>query len=159
MGAPFLAVAGRKTPLFRVFLHTPLTALALFVTLSLIAKENYPFSHFPMYATPGAERSYFVVTDDSGNPIPVGTLTGLTSSQLGKTYRIKSRERGAEIKKTGNDSRTERDRIVAKEIFDALRQRAARRGNNLPGKLQLQVVEIWFADGEVRETKRLLFAE
>jgi hypothetical protein len=159
MVAPSLAIAGRETPWYRIFLHTPLTTLAIFVALSLIARENYPFSHFPMYSSPTAERSYFVVTDDSENPIPIGTLTGLTSAQVGKTYRKKSGERGAELKKIGNDRRTERDRIVAQEIFHALRQRAAKRGNNLPEKLQLHVVEIRFADGELRETKRLLFAE
>ena len=159
MGAPSLIMAGRETPWYRVFLHTPLTALALFVTLSLVAKENYPFSHFPMYSSPTAERSYFFIADDSGTPIPVGVLTGLTSAQVGKTYRKKSRERAAEMKKAGNVSRTERDQVVAMEIFQALRVRAANRGKDLPEKLQLHMAEIRFADGQIQETKRLLFAE
>ncbi|MGB9275847.1 MAG: hypothetical protein WCC08_11495 [Terrimicrobiaceae bacterium] len=159
MGTPSLVIAGRQTPWYRVFLHTPLTALALFVTLSLVAKENYPFSHFPMYASPTAERSYFFIADDGGNPIPVGILTGLTSAQIGKTYRKKSRERSAEMKRAGNVGRTERDRVVGTEIFQALRQRAANRGKVLPEKLQLHMVEIRFADGQLQETKRLLFAE
>jgi hypothetical protein len=159
MSAPSLAIAGRETPWYRAFLHTPLTALAIFVTLSLIAKENYPFSHFPMYARPGAERSYFVITDGGGNAIPVATLTGLTSPQVGKTYRKKSMERRGEAQELGKEERIERDRIIGREIFDALRQRAAKRGNDLPEKLQLHVVEIRFVDGQVRETKRLLFAE
>jgi hypothetical protein len=159
MEEPSLVIPGRETPWYRVFLHTPLTALAIFVTLSLIAKENYPFSHFPMYAKPAAERSYFVITDSGGNPIPVATLTGLTSAQVGKTYRKKSGEHSAEMKKIGDESSTESDRVVGREIFDALRQRAARRGKDLPGKLQLHVAEIRFADGQLTETKRLLFAE
>jgi hypothetical protein len=159
MGAPSLIMAGRETPWYRVFLHTPLTALALFVTLSLVAKENYPFSHFPMYSSPTAERSYFFITDESGTPIPVGVLTGLTSAQVGKTFRKKSREQAAEMKKAGNVSRTERDQVVAMEIFQALRVRAANRGKDLPEKLQLHMAEIRFADGQIQETKRLLFAE
>jgi hypothetical protein len=146
-------------PWHRGVLHTPLTTLAIFVTLSLIAKENYPFSHFPMYASPTAERSYFFIADDGGNPIPVGVLTGLTSAQIGKTYRKKSRERGAEMKKVGKVDRTERDRVVGTEIFQALRQRAAHRGKVLPEKLQLHTVEIRFADGQLQETKRLVLAE
>ena len=159
MGAPSLTIAARETPWYRLFLHTPLTTLAIFVTLSLIAKENYPFSNFPMYASPGAEKAYFVITDGGGNPIPIGTLTGVTSSQVGKTYRTKSRKHGAEMKKSGKESRMERDRVVGTEIFHMLRQRASKRGKDLPGKLQLHLVEIRFADGHLEETKRILFAE
>jgi hypothetical protein len=155
MVAPSLAVIDREMPWYRVFLHTPLTTLAIFVTLSLIAKENYPFSHFPMYARPGAERSYFIITDGGGNPIPIATLTGLTSPQVGKTYRKKA----TEAKKLGKEITTELDRVVGSEIFHALRQRADKRGNHLPEKLQLHVVEIRFVDGRLRETKRLLSTE
>jgi len=158
MAAPSLTIAARE-PWYRLFLHTPLTTLAIFVTLSLIAKENYPFSNFPMYASPSAERAYFVITDGEGNPIPIGTLTGVTSSQVGKTYRTKSRKHGAEMKKSGKESRMERDRVVGTEIFHMLRQRASKRGKDLPEKLQLHLVEIRFAHGHLEETKRILFAE
>lgn len=159
MREPSVAIAAREMPWYRLFLHTPLTALAIFVILSLVAKENYPFSHFPMYASPTAERVYFVITDGGGNPIPIGTLTGVTSSQVGKTYRKKSRTHGAEMKKSGKESRTERDRVVGTEICHMLRQRASKRGKDLPEKLQLHLVEIRFHDGRLEETKRILFAE
>ena len=122
-GAPSLSIAARETPWYRLFLHTPLTTLATFVILSLIAKENYPFSHFPMYARPSAETGYFGFTDGGGNPLPVGALTGVTSPQVGKTYRKKSMIYTTEIKKSGEESRTERDRVVGAEIFEMLRQR------------------------------------
>ena len=102
---------------------------------------------------------YFVITDGGGNPIPIGTLTGVTTSQVGKTYRNKSRKHGAEMKKSGKEDRTERDRIVGAEIFHMLRQRGSKRGKDLPEKLQLHLVEIRFADGQLEETKRILFAE
>lgn len=158
MSTPFV-IAGRDLPWQRLVWHTPLTTLAIFVTLSLILRENYPFSHFPMYASPTAQRNYFIITDNRGNPIPVGSLTGLTSAQIGKTYRQKSRKHTAEMKKMGQVSRAERDRLVGVEIFQALRQRAATRGQKLPEKLQIHIAEIQFADGQIRETKRLLFAE
>jgi hypothetical protein len=103
MGARSLSIAARETPWYRLFLHTPLTTLAIFVILSLIAKENYPFSNFPMYASSSAERAYFVITDGEGHPIPIGTLTGVTSSQVGKTYRTKSRKHSAEMKKSAKE--------------------------------------------------------
>jgi hypothetical protein len=159
MRASSLGIAARETPWYRLFLHTPLTVLAIFVILSLIAKENYPFSHFPMYARPSAESGYFVITDGGGNPLPVGTLTGVTSAQVGKTYRKKSKIYSTEIKRSGEESRTERDRVVGAEIFEMLRQRASARGKTLPEKLQLHFFEIRFADGNVHETRRVLSAE
>jgi hypothetical protein len=159
MEAPSLTVAARESPWYRLPLRTPLTTLTIFVAVCLIAKENFPFSHFPMYARPGAERGYFVITDGGGNPIPVGTLTGVTSSQVGKAYRKKSKDMATETKVSAEQSRTERDRIVGTEIFQMLRQQASKRGRDLPEKLQLHLVEIRFDDGQIKETKRVLFAE
>jgi hypothetical protein len=53
----------------------------------------------------------------------------------------------------------DRDRIVGIEIFQMLREQGAKRGKNLPEKLQLHLVEIRFEDGEIKENKRVLFAE
>jgi hypothetical protein len=149
----------RGEPWSRLLWHTPLTALVIFVILCLIVKENFPFSNFPMYARPGAERGYFVVTDGDGQPIPVGNLTGVTASQVGKAYRKKSKEFGRKTNPLSTQSRTDRDRIVGGEIFQMLREQAAKREKNLPEKLQLHLVEIRFDDGEIKENKRVLFAE
>jgi hypothetical protein len=105
MGARSLSIAARE-PWYRLFLHTPLTALAIFVILSLIAKENYPFSNFPMYASPSAERAYFVITDGEGNPIPIGTLTGrhVVASWENLSHKVKEARCGnEEIRKRGKD--------------------------------------------------------
>ena len=148
----------RQEPWSRLLWHTPLTALAIFVIVCLLAKENFPFSNFPMYARPSAERGYFIVTDGQGQPIPVGTITGVTASQVGKAYRKKSKELGSQSAGAGQ-SRADRDRIVATEIFQMLRQQASKRGKDIPQKLQLHLAEIRFADGEVKENQRVLFAE
>ncbi len=149
----------RGEPWPRLLWHTPLTALVIFVIVCLIAKENFPFSNFPMYARPGAERGYFVVTDGDGQPIPVGSLTGVTASQVGKAYRKKSKELGRQTNPLSTQSRADRDRIVGMEIFQMLRGQATKREKDLPGKLQLHLVEIRFEDGEIKENKRVLFAE
>jgi hypothetical protein len=153
------SVSPATTPRYRLLLHTPLTALVIFVATCLIAKENFPFSNFPMYARPSAERGYFFVADGGGNPIPVGTLTGVTASQVGKTYRKKSQELGTGAEGSARQSRADGDRAVGAEIFQMLRQQAFKRGKELPEKLQLHLVEIRFADGEIKETKRVLCAE
>jgi hypothetical protein len=149
----------RREPWTQLLWHTPLTALVIFVLVCLIAKENFPFSHFPMYSRPGAERGYFLVSDGGGQPIPIGSLTGISSSQVGKAYRKKSRELGRQTNALSRQSRVDRDRIVGIEIFQMLREQGAKRGKNLPEKLQLHLVEIRFEDGEIKENKRVLFAE
>jgi hypothetical protein len=159
MSVPSTDVVPRGETWFRLLLRTPLTALAIFVVTCLIIKENFPFSHFPMYARPSAERGYFVVTDGEGNPIPVGTLTGVTASQVGKAYRKKSKEVGREAAGVVGPSRADRDRTVGMEIFQMLREQASKRGRDIPEKLQLHLVEIRFADGQIKEDKRVLFAE
>jgi hypothetical protein len=159
MNTPYTNVLRRGEPWYRLLLHTPLTALAIFVVVCLIAKENFPFSHFPMYARPGSERGYFVVTDAEGNPIPVGTLTGITASQVGKAYRKKSKELSLQAPQVAGQSKADRDRAVGMEIFEMLRKQAPKRGKNIPEKLQLHLVEIRFEDGQIKETKRVLFAE
>ena len=40
-----------------------------------------------------------------------------------------------------------------------LREQSAKREKDLPEKLQLHLVEIRFEDGEIKEKKRVLFAE
>src|SRR4029077_18081850 len=66
-------------PWYRLALQTPLTSLAIFVVGSLILKETYPFSHFPMFSSPTAPRAYYMVTDSAGQPLPISKLTGVTS--------------------------------------------------------------------------------
>lgn len=149
----------RQEPWPRLLWHTPLTALVVFVLVCLIAKENFPFSHFPMYSRPGAERGYFLVTDGGGQPIPVQNLTGVTASHVGKAYRTKSKEFGRKTHPLSTQSRTDRDRIVGMEVFQMLREQSANRGKDLPEKLQLHLVEIRFEHGEIKENKRVLFAE
>jgi hypothetical protein len=159
MDVPSVTSSPPRTSWSRHLLRTPLTALAIFGVLCLIARENFPFSNFPMYARPSAERGYFVISDGGGNPIPVGTLTGVTASQVGKTYRRKSKELATGERLSAEQSRADRDRAVGMEIFQMLREQASKRGKELPEKLQLHLVEIRFADGQIKETKRVLFAE
>jgi hypothetical protein len=149
----------REEPWPRLLWHTPLTALVLFVIVCLIAKENFPFSNFPMYSRPGAERGYFLITDGEGQPIPTGSLAGITASQVGKAYRSKSKELGRPTNPRSAQSRAERDRIVGAEIFQMLREQSVVRGKALPERLQLHLVEIRFEDGEVKEKRRVLAAE
>jgi hypothetical protein len=146
------------TPWSRLVLHTPLTTLAIFVLVSLLLKENYPFSHFPMYSSPTAPRAYYIVTDSGGQPLPISTLTGVTPPKIGKMHWRKSRQREAGPEIAGEDSPSA-DKEIGREICAMLRQQATRRGQTLPPGIQLFRVEIRYHDGKINETKELLFAE
>ena len=43
---------------YRLALQTPLTTLVIFVGVSLVLKETYPFSHFPMYSSPHGSTTW-----------------------------------------------------------------------------------------------------
>lgn len=146
-------------PWYRLVLHTPLTTLAIFVAASLILKENYPFSHFPMYSSPTAPRAYYMVTDAEGRPLPISTITGVTPPKIGKMHWRKSQERESMVRRTGKHDTAGRDEDIGREICTMLRQQAARRGQTLPQGIQLFRVEIQYDDGKIKETKQLLFAE
>jgi hypothetical protein len=147
------------TPWYRLLLHTPLPTLAIFVTVSLILKENYPFSHFPMFSSPTAPRNYHMVTDAGGRPLPIAILTGVTPLKIGKMHWKKSQEREAIAGKSGEHDSAGRDQAIGREICGMLRRQAIRRGQTLPEGVQLYRVEIQFDDGKFKETKHLVFAE
>jgi hypothetical protein len=147
-----------EAPWYSLLWHTPLTTLAVFVTISLIVRENYPFSHFPMYSSPTARKGYYVVTDSDGRPLPITTLTGITIPKIGKIHWRKSREREATAR-SGEQDPAGQEKAIGQEIFEMLREQGTKRGQILPPKMQLYHVEIQSDDGKIKETKRLLYGE
>ena len=100
-----------------------------------------------------------MVTDSSGQPLPVSTLTGVTPPKIGKMHWRKSRERDSRVvQRTGEEDANWNDEI-GREISTMLRDQATRRGQILPPGIQLFRVKIEYNDGKLKETKELLFAE
>jgi hypothetical protein len=143
---------------YRLALQTPLTTLVIFVGVSLVLKETYPFSHFPMYSSPRATRFYYLVTDSEGQPLPVAKLTGVTPPKIGKMHARKRQERSSALDKAGED-RAKRNYEIGREICAMLRDQATRRGQALPPGIQLIRVEVRYNDGKLEETREILFAE
>ena len=64
---------------------SPLVTLAIYTVLSLVIKENYPFSHYPMYSKPSAADLHIqFLADGEGKPLPVAWHTGVTGSKVAK---------------------------------------------------------------------------
>ncbi len=69
--------------------------LLLVTVLCLVLRENYPFSHFPMYSSFSNETYFLYLTDAAGQPIATSRL-GLSSSTLKKIF---DRQRRSNLKK------------------------------------------------------------
>lgn len=64
----------------------PAKVCAALVIISLLARENYPLSHYPMYDRFTDHTFYVYVADGDGEPLPVQTLTGKRTSRIKKPY-------------------------------------------------------------------------
>lgn len=90
-----------STLIQRIFRQTPLKVCLLFVALCLILKENFPFSHFPMYQS-FSDYSFIVyVADKNGAPIPVQTVTGIKTSKIKKIFKNEQEAERARLEEAG----------------------------------------------------------
>jgi hypothetical protein len=105
------------------------------------------------------DRSYYVVADADGQPIPIADLTGITCPKVGKMYRKKALELGKHLKFGGSSLPPEQQQKVGEEIFAQLRQYARQLNKEMPAKLILQKIEISYRDGKVTENPEVLAKE
>lgn len=144
---------------YKVFI---LLAMAAFCALSLALKENYPFSHFPMYGDPEPVASFYYLADGDGRPLPIATLTGKTPPKLGKMLRAYRDERLAVLKKAKpklQDLPPEEWPPLCQKTLAYLRQQAGVLKKDLPAKLQIIKTSIRYENGAVKETPEVFFAE
>lgn len=142
-------------------LRTPLITLAVYCLVSITVRENFPFSHFPMYSNPSAERMYYTISGEDGIGLPVAELTNITSPKIGKIYRTKAEKLAKKlgIKASGL---TEADKTaIGQDILGDLRARAVHlgNGNKLPAKLQLNRIWISYKDGRIVEIPGIVAKE
>ncbi|MEM7145572.1 MAG: hypothetical protein AAF591_10580 [Verrucomicrobiota bacterium] len=77
----------------RAFLSwMPLKVMFVLVVLCLLLRENFPFSHFPMYSSFSRHSYYVYVADANNEPIPIEGITSIRTSALKKTYQGKLAE-------------------------------------------------------------------
>lgn len=134
--------------------------MTLLCSVSLAVKENYPFSHFPMYGDPNPERYLFWLATADGEPLPVRNYTGKSSAQLGKILRTyadkKLKEAGVRRR---DDLPAEYKETVGKELLIFLRQEAASLKQTLPDKLAIMRTDIRYEDGHTTETASVYYSE
>lgn len=87
---------------FLKFCKHPASILVWFCLFSLIVKEQYPFSHYPMYSGWSHRTDYYYVADKNG-PIQAKTVFKVSVPRIKKLYKGEiSKLLGERRKSTGN---------------------------------------------------------
>ncbi|MEI6535510.1 MAG: hypothetical protein WCN98_09240 [Verrucomicrobiaceae bacterium] len=128
----------------RMIFH-PVFPLIIYVLLTQLVRDEYPFSHYPMYSKPNSESvGIQFLADGNGRPLPIMFHTGLSSSQVSKLM-------GNREKKFATHEEAGRD--VLKYIRSV---NAGRRGRELPSRIQLVETTIGFKDGVLVESRQVI---
>jgi hypothetical protein len=138
--------APRQSRWRRLVFH-PVFPFLVYLALTQVIRDNYPFSHYPMYSKPNSESlSFQYLADGEGNPLPLKWHTGMTPSQLSKIHRDRLRKHPTEQEAALDVLQTVREMNEA---------RSAKRP--LPEKIELMQDTMGFSkDGKLVETKRML---
>ena len=84
----------------------PISVAIGFTVVCLVVKENYPFSHYPMYSNFDDQTYYVWLADGEGNPIASEKLTYHRLGKIKKMYNDDLQEvRTAVGKKVGKKPR------------------------------------------------------
>jgi hypothetical protein len=137
-----------------------LAALAALCGICWTVKENYPFSHYPMYGDPNAVSGYYHLADVDALPLAVEKLTGKSAPKLGKILRG-SAERKAKalgLRSAARLGRADWD-VICVETLGYLRQQAGVLKQTLPDRLCIMYTEIRFVDGRVVESPKVFYRE
>ena len=73
----------------------------MFVFLCLLLKENFPFSHFPMYESFSDYSFVVYVADKNGDPMPVQAITSVKTSKLKKIFNDGQKAERKRLEKEG----------------------------------------------------------
>lgn len=138
---------------------SPLSTLLIYCLLSVMIRENYPFSNFPMYSNPSPERMYYALADGDGKVLPIATLTGITSPKIGKIYRKIVDERSRKLNINPSKFTPEQVESIGLEILQQLRHEAETKKQTLPPKLQIIKTYISYKDGQIVETSNSIAKE
>ena len=116
--------------------------LLLVTVLCLVLRENYPFSHFPMYSSFSDETYFLYLTDVAGQPIAT-TRLGLSSSTLKKIFDRQRRSNLKKYRKADSARFQLADQAAARsllEYLDGLSARVPSAGKLLSGAWIQRVV-------------------
>jgi hypothetical protein len=131
--------------------------LLIMVLLCLVLRENYPFSHFPMYDQFTNHTYYVFLTDAQGHPIATHRFA-LRSSTLQKIFDRQRRMNLQKFESAGSARFSLAEKAAAESLLHYLDGLAARRPEAkklLPG-VQVQHVRVQQKSNELLLETRTL---
>lgn len=81
----------------------PVKTFVVILAACWIAKDNYPFSHFPMYDKFPDHTFYIFLKDGKGEPVPLQTVTGTRTASFKKPYDKELNKIRKQLKKSKKD--------------------------------------------------------
>jgi hypothetical protein len=81
----------------------PAKTLVAVTLLCLVLREEFPFSHFPMYSSFEDWTYYVYVTDKSGAPVPLETVTSVRVAKLKKVFQSELDALKDQVRAAGGD--------------------------------------------------------
>jgi len=142
------------------FLRHPASVLVWVVVFSLIVKENYPFSHYPMYSGFEDKTYYFYLTSE-GEPVPAKPVFRVSVPRIKKIHGnfMKEIAEGRDDGTRPSQLDAEAQAEAGRQLLDQLRAqmpegRRERYAGILAKPLTLVRVDIRYEDGTFSKTRR-----
>ena len=126
-------------------LRHPVFPLIVLVLLTQVFRDEFPFSHYPMYSNPTSRPlKWQYMADGDGKPLAHVYHTGISPSQVGKMHGTNKKHFATEGE-------------AAMEVLKYMRNMNAKRPKRpLPERITLIETQIGFGDGHFIETNRVL---
>jgi hypothetical protein len=98
----------------------PCAFLLVLTALCLVVREEYPFSHFPMYSSFGKTTYYVHLADGTGKPLATLPTAGMMTATLKKMYDSELRKEVARLQSSRLKLTLEQKRGVGERVLAAL---------------------------------------
>jgi len=140
----------------------PIKLCVALVILNFAARDNYPFSHFPMYDRFTDHTFYVFVADRDDQPVPLQDLTSIRTSRLKKPYdkdlNVIRKELGKRKRELTAAECAPAGRRALEQLYRSSNKAAQARLEAL-APLRLYHANLYIRDGEIIEPEPERVAE
>ena len=139
----------------------PCKPLWLLTALCLVIREEFPFSHFPMYSSFGRSTYYVHLADSTGSPLPTVATLGVSTPTLKKIYESEVRGEMKRIPKASRQRLSIAQRQPAgKRVLQRLSNSTSTGQSEAPRATGLRLYEVRISlEGGQFQKRRELIAE
>ncbi|MGF1655711.1 MAG: hypothetical protein ACFCU3_01895 [Verrucomicrobiales bacterium] len=143
--------------LLKLWQNNPFKWLVILIVLCVVIRENFPFSHYPMYSRFPPRAEFMVVQDQDEVPVGFRTQLRTTSPRVGKMYESRLRAGAAENNmSTAHLTDAQRFRVGSELLAFLCEQLSAKRQERLPEEMSLILYEVTLKDRSMhREATRI----